>query len=47
MAVLQPIVITLVRLSMLCVLTLQYIFPGVESFTVINFFHFSQMLLML
>ena len=37
MAVLQPVVITLVELSTLCILTLPYIFPGVESFIVINF----------
>ena len=37
MAVLQPVVITLVELSTLCILTLPYIFPRVESFIVINF----------
>ena len=47
MAVLQPLVITLVELSILCVLTLPYIFPGIESFIVVNFLHFLLMLLLL
>ena len=38
MAVLQPLVTTLVGLSILCILTLPYIFPDVESSTVTNFF---------
>ena len=46
-AVLQLLVITLVGLPILCVLTLPYILPGAESFAVINFFHFSVMLLLL
>ena len=41
MALLHSLVTILVELPNLCVLTLTYIFPGVESFTVINFFRFS------
>ena len=44
MAVLQP---NHVGLPFSCVLTLPYIFPDVESFNVINIFHFLLMLLLL
>ena len=46
MALLQPINITLVGLPILWVLTLTYIFSGVASFSVTNFFYFLVMFLL-